>query len=172
MPRCKPKNKIACASSAEHRGRVLRGSDRSAEYRLAQTATGRRQYEREYGRPSQAPGERSTMLDLKTCGSSTRSRVFRSKSFVSVAQKAHIRSMSQVILSDVGTTNRGVLCLAPIGRLAYVTTRSSRSFCSALRSIRQSNNVNERCTKDDPDANRPGRVIWLAGRSATTVRSF
>src|SRR6516165_1593795 len=55
MPSCKPKNKIACASSTEHRGRVLRGSDRSAEHGLAQTAAGRRQYEKEYGRPSQAP---------------------------------------------------------------------------------------------------------------------
>ena len=65
MPSRKPKNKIACASSTEHRGRVLRGSDRSAEYGLAQTAAGRRQYEKEYGRPSKPPGERATMLDLR-----------------------------------------------------------------------------------------------------------
>ena len=61
MPSRKPKNKIACASSTEHRGRVLRGSDRSAEYGLAQTAAA---YEKEE-RPSQAPGERATMLDLR-----------------------------------------------------------------------------------------------------------
>jgi hypothetical protein len=43
---------------------------------------------------------------------------------------------------------RGDLCLAPIGRLRCVRTRSSRSFCSALRSFRQSNNANESCTND------------------------
>ena len=31
---------------------------------------------------------------------------------------------------------------------ACMTTRSSRSFCSALRSIRLSTNVDERCIKD------------------------
>ena len=53
----------------------------------------------------------------------------------------------QVILSDTETTSWGVLCLAPIGRLACMTTRSSRSCCSALRSIRQSKNVSDRCIK-------------------------
>jgi hypothetical protein len=35
MPSCKPSNRIACASSVEQRGRVLRGSDRSAKSELA-----------------------------------------------------------------------------------------------------------------------------------------
>jgi len=62
---------------------------------------------------------------------------------------------------------RGVLCFAPIGRPTCMTKRSSRSFCSALRSIRQSKNVNESCTEKDPDvAVRAIRVIWLAGRSS------
>src|SRR6516165_632042 len=82
-----------------------------------------------------------------------------------------MRSTIQVILSDTETTTRGVLCLAPIGRLACTTTRSSRSFCCALRSIRQSNNVNESCTEDDPD--EPIRAILevrLAGRNGTRFR--
>ena len=104
-------------------------------------------------------------------GPSTPWRHQTSKWFVGVAQKAHIRSTSQVILSDTETTSRRVLCLAPIGRLACMTTRSSRSCCSALRSIRQSNNVNERCTKDDPDvAVRVIGAIWLAGRNGTSFR--
>jgi hypothetical protein len=109
-------------------------------------------------------------------GPSTPWRHQTSKWFVGVAQKAHIRSTSQVILSDTETTNRGVLCLAPIGRLAWMTTRSSRSFCSALRSIRQSKNVSERCikkncTRDDPDSSvRAIRAIWLAGRNGTSFR--
>ena len=56
---------------------------------------------------------------------------------------------------------RGVLCFAPIGRPTCMTKRSSRSFCSALRSIRQSKNVNESCAEKDPDvAVRAIRVIW------------
>src|SRR6516164_1442955 len=43
-------------------------------------------------------------------------------------------------------TGLGDLCLAPIGRLTCVRTRSSRSFCSALRSIRLSKYANESCT--------------------------
>ena len=67
---------------------------------------------------------------------------------------------------------RGVLCLAPIGRLACTTTPSSRSFYSALRSIRQSNNVDESCIKDGPDAAvRAIRVIGLASRNATRLSS-
>ena len=34
MPSCKPKNRTACANKNEYRGRVLRGSDRSAHSRL------------------------------------------------------------------------------------------------------------------------------------------
>jgi hypothetical protein len=41
-------------------------------------------------------------------GPSTSWRHQTSKWFVGVAQKAHIRSTSQVILSDTETTNRGV----------------------------------------------------------------
>jgi hypothetical protein len=52
---------------------------------------------------------------------------------------------------------RGVLCLAPIGRLACTTTPSSRFFYSALRSIRQNNNVNESCIKDGPEGARRDR---------------
>jgi hypothetical protein len=67
---------------------------------------------------------------------------------------------------------RGVLCLTPIGRLACTTTPSSRSFYSALRSIRQSNNVDESCIKDGPDAAvRAIRVIGLASRNATRLSS-
>ena len=62
------------------------------------------------------------------------------------------------------TTNRGVLCLAPIGRPTCMTKRSSRSFCSALRSIRQSKNVNESCTEKRPGRCRPGHSGDLAGR--------
>ena len=66
----------------------------------------------------------------------------------------------------------GVLCLAPIGRLACTTTPSSRSFYSAFRSIRQSNNVDESCIKDGPDAAvRAIRVIGLASRNATRPSS-
>jgi hypothetical protein len=83
-------------------------------------------------------------------GPSTPWRHQTSKWFVGVAQKAHIRSTVQVILSDTETTSRGVLCLAPIGRLACMTTRLSRSCCSALRSIRRSKNVSERCIKKLP----------------------
>ena len=43
-------------------------------------------------------------------------------------------------------TGLGDLCLAPIGRLTCVRTRSLRSFCSALRSIRPSKYANESCT--------------------------
>jgi hypothetical protein len=98
-----------------------------------------------------------------------------SKWLVGVAQKAHIRSTTQVILSDTETTSRGVLCLAPIGRLACMTTRSSRSCCSVLRSIRQSNNVNESCIKKaalktarTATSGPFGQSGWQAG----TVRAF
>jgi hypothetical protein len=108
-------------------------------------------------------------------GPSTSWRHQTSKWFVGVAQKAHIRSTSQVILSDTETTNRGVLCLAPIGRLAWMTTRSSRSCCSALRSIRQSKNVSEPCIKKNAlkttrtAASGPlGQSGWQVG----TVRPF
>ncbi len=110
-------------------------------------------------------------------GPSTPWRHQTSKWFVGVAQKAHISTTSQVILSDTETTKSGgVLCLAPIGRLACMTTRSSRSCCSALRSIRQSKNVSERCikkncTKDDPHGSvRAIGAIWLAGRNGTSFR--
>ena len=102
-------------------------------------------------------------------GSSTPWRHQTSKWFVGVAQKAHIRSTSQVILSDTETTNRGFLCLAPIGRLACMTTRSSRSFCSALRSIRQSNNANESCTNDLWGI-APGRSGKSCQRAGTDFR--
>ena len=39
--------------------------------------------------------------------------VFRSKLFLSVAQKAHIRTTSRVILSDAETTKSGVLMSRP-----------------------------------------------------------
>ena len=51
---------------------------------------------------------------------------------------------------------RGVLCFAPIGRPTCMTKRSSRSFCSALKSIRQSNNANERCIRKRPGRLPPG----------------
>ena len=67
---------------------------------------------------------------------------------------------------------RGVLCLAPIGRLACTTTPSSRSFYFALRFIRQSNNVDESCIKDGPDAPvRAIRLVGLASRNATRLSS-
>ena len=91
---------------------------------------------------------------------------------LSVAQKAHTMPTTQTILSTRETRVRGVLCLAPIGRLACTTTPSSRSFYSALRSIRQSNNVDESCIKDGPDAAvRAIRVIGLASRNATRLSS-
>src|SRR5260370_792841 len=63
MRPCTATNKIACASSDECRGRVLRGSDRSADSGLAPNLF---EYVRErYGRPSQSPGERPIMLHLR-----------------------------------------------------------------------------------------------------------
>ena len=71
---------------------------------------------------------------------------------LSVAQKAHTLPTTRLFYPHGRRRVRGVLCLAPIGRLACTTTPSSRSFYSALRSIRQSNNVDESCIKDGPDA--------------------
>ena len=67
MPSCKPKNRTACASRDEYRGRVLRGSDRSAHSRLCPNCCfGQviRKPQNNYGRSSQAPGERANMFDL------------------------------------------------------------------------------------------------------------
>ena len=90
---------------------------------------------------------------------------------LSVAQKAHTMPTTSDYFSHTGDDVRGVLCLAPIGRLACTTTPSSRSFYSAL-SIRQSNNVDESCIKDGPDtAVRAIRVIGLASRNATRLSS-
>ena len=114
-------------------------------------------------------------------------RIRTSKYFLGVAQKAHIKSTSQVILSDTETTNRGFLCLAPIGRLTCMTTpmnrgfpchapigrltcmttRFSRSLCSALKPIRQSNNANERCIRK-----RPGRLPPGSFGNAEMRRAF
>jgi hypothetical protein len=65
MPSGKPKNKTACASRDEYRGRVLRGSDRSAHSRLGPNC-GQviRKPQNNYGRSSQPPGERPDMFDL------------------------------------------------------------------------------------------------------------
>jgi hypothetical protein len=63
----------------------------------------------------------------------------------------------------------GGLCLAPIGRLACMTTRSSRSCCSVLRSIRQSNNANESCTNDLWGI-APGRSGKSCQRAGTNFR--
>ena len=49
-----------------------------------------------------------------------------------------------------------------------MTKRSSRSFCSALRSIRQSKNVNESCTEKGPDGNV--RTVNLAGKASQRYR--
>ena len=54
----------------------------------------------------------------------------------------------EVMLFDLDQ-NRSVRTTRPAAVTAFLL------FCFKI--IRQSNNVNERCTKDDPDANRPGR---------------
>jgi hypothetical protein len=51
-----------------------------------------------------------------------------------------------------------------------VRTRSSRSFCSALRSIRQSNNANESCTNDLSGVARAARANLASGPEHTFVQ--
>jgi hypothetical protein len=75
MPSCKPKNRTACANKNEYRGRVLRGSDRSAHSRLCPNCCfGQviRKPQNNYGRSSQAPRRASEHVRSKTCGPSTR----------------------------------------------------------------------------------------------------
>jgi site-specific DNA recombinase len=75
MPSCKPKNRTACANKNEYRGRVLRGSDRSAHSRLGPNCCfGQviRKPQNNYGRSSQAPRRAPEHFRSMTCGPSTR----------------------------------------------------------------------------------------------------
>jgi hypothetical protein len=71
MPSCRPKDRTACANRTEYRGRVLRGSDRSADSRPGPNCCfGQiiRKPQNNDGRSSQAPGERPNMFDLRPAG--------------------------------------------------------------------------------------------------------
>lgn len=103
---------------------------------------------------------RSVFRSIARVASTPRRRQI-SKWFAGVAQKAHIGRTTRVILSEPETTNRGVLCLAPNAK-----KRSSHSFCSVLRCIRQSNSVSERCIKKTARAGAPRpfeQSDWQAG---------
>jgi hypothetical protein len=75
MRSCKPKNRTACANKNEYRGRVLRGSDRSAHSRPSPNCCfGQviRKSPNNYGRSSQAPRRAPEHVRSMTCGPSTR----------------------------------------------------------------------------------------------------
>jgi hypothetical protein len=97
MPSCKPKNRTACANKNEYRGRVLRGSDRSAHSRLCPNCCfGQviRKPQNNYGRSSQAPRRAPEHVRSITRDPSIPWRHQTSKWFVGVAKKSHTQDLA------------------------------------------------------------------------------
>ena len=96
MRSCKPKNRTACANRNEYRGRVLRGSDRSARSRLGPNCCfGQviRKPQNNYGRSSQAPRRASRHVRSITRDPSIPWWHQTSKWFVGVAKKSHTQDL-------------------------------------------------------------------------------
>ena len=96
MPSGKPKNKTACASRDEYRGRVLRGSDRSAHSRLGPNCCfGQviRKPQNNYGRSSQTPLRAPGHVRSMARDPSIRWWHQTSKWFVGVAKKSHTQDL-------------------------------------------------------------------------------